>query len=62
MKLKRPENHTRRTIRKFLIIPLSLGNETRWLENAEIEQLYHDGNWIFDGTHNKKGWICDRFA
>ena len=62
MKLKIPENHTRRTVSKFLIIPLRLGNETRWLELANIEQFYHNGDWVFYSPHRGSGWIHDRFV
>jgi hypothetical protein len=55
MKFKGPEDKQRRIIKRFLFFPRTIGNETRWLEHAIIEQKYHqyknagfweDDKWI----------------
>ncbi|ACA57324.1 hypothetical protein CLK_A0105 (plasmid) [Clostridium botulinum A3 str. Loch Maree] len=42
MKWKKPQHHEIRTIRKFLIFPLTIKSETRWLEFVYIRQWYDD--------------------
>jgi len=47
---------------KFLLFPMRLGNETRWLERVTIEYVFtevfvSDG---FSGGLTKK-WIADKF-
>ena len=41
----RPTFGTRRIIRRFLFFPAKLENEVRWLETANIEQEFYEGNY-----------------
>lgn len=44
----KPPYHTRRTRRKFLLLPRTFGRETRWLEYANIVEEFQscpDANW-----------------
>jgi len=34
-----------RFIRRFLFLPITIKNETRWLEFAVIEQKHDDNKW-----------------
>jgi len=46
---------TRRIIKKYLIIPIMLNNEWRWLESAKIEQEYTFMGWYnMSWANNKK--------
>lgn len=38
--------------KKFLFLPLSLGDESRWLETAEIVQKYSDDVLYFTCWYN----------
>jgi hypothetical protein len=40
MKWKLPKDGDERVITKFLIFPLTLNDERRWLEKVEINQVY----------------------
>ena len=42
-----------RTITKFLILPVTIGNETRWLETATIKQKVRS---MFDITCGASWW------
>ena len=35
-----------KTVRKFLLLPLTVNGETRWLEMAMIKYCYHRDGWI----------------
>lgn len=37
----KPNQWQKRTIRKFLFLPKEINGVVRWLEFAEIEQIYH---------------------
>lgn len=41
MRWRKPQNGDRRTVRKFLIIPRTIGGQTRWFEWATFVQEYH---------------------
>lgn len=48
---KTPKTGYVRVIKKFLFLPLTLNNETRWLEFATIMQVYvthyyMDSEWV----------------
>ena len=57
-----PKEGEQRVIKKFLILPLSFNEETRWLCSTKIQQRYRedaidsgeDGDW---GIYVKGGWI-----
>lgn len=38
-------NGDKRIVKRFLLFPLTLNNETRWLEFVEIEQSYQGPYW-----------------
>ena len=42
-----------RTITKFLLLPVTIGNETRWLETATIKQKV---SYRFDVTCGASWW------
>jgi hypothetical protein len=42
-----------RTITKFLLLPVTIGNETRWMETATIKQEAH---YMFDVTCGASWW------
>lgn len=46
-----------RVITSFLILPVKIGNETRWLEKAKIRQVLK-GKYTFEGglPHLKEYW------
>ena len=48
-----PLSGDKRIIKRFLLSPLIVGGEKRWLEYVKIEQIYSD---------SKKEWICIKFV
>jgi hypothetical protein len=53
---KRPKIGDKRTVKKFLFLPKTIKEETRWLEWAIIEQQYLDSSGdIF--VNNCPVWI-----
>ena len=42
MRWIRPEHGETRTVTRFLLIPLTIGKETRWLERATWEETWWD--------------------
>lgn len=48
-----PSHGDKRVIKRFLILPLKINDEARWLEFAMIEQYYH--------TEYLKRWRNERF-
>jgi len=52
-----PRNGQSRYISRFLIFPLKLNGETRWMERAEIRQVYRVGAYVTDDN----GWISTNF-
>jgi hypothetical protein len=40
------KNENERIITKFLIFPLELNGEKRWLEFVKIKQIFFKGNWL----------------
>lgn len=49
-----PEQYNQQVIRRFLFIPMRLGNETRWLEITYIQQYYFNGRWIWSQWRDDK--------
>lgn len=60
----RQELNERRLIRKFLLFPLWLNDEVRWLEFAEIVQVYGKKRKCMPGLFQYKTqrWIDKRWA
>ena len=50
-----PELNDERTIKKFLWMPTLLSDEVRWLEYAEIKQVYT--NWIHGKQWLSLDWV-----
>jgi hypothetical protein len=53
MKWIRPEEGTVRTVERFLVFPLRINGELRWLEKAKIVQVYEreyigEGCWVWE--------------
>jgi hypothetical protein len=42
---KKPSRLQKRIINKFLILPVKIERETRWLETASIIQIYFFQGW-----------------
>lgn len=56
MRFKRPKHRDKRIIKKFLWFPVTtMAGETRWLEYATIEQIYHGRSGQY------KGWRTTGF-
>ena len=59
---QKPENHDIRIIKRFLIIPVKINDEYRWMEKASIKQQYlyttgHCMKWVnisWEDKVNKK--------
>ena len=59
-KKNEPKEGDKRIISEFLIFPLTLGNEKRWLEKAKIEQIYtYNGSMYVQDTYYS--WDYVRF-
>ena len=58
IKKSNPKVGSKRTISKFAIIPITIGKETRWLENVSIAQ-----EWCESGAADIIfiGWINMNF-
>lgn len=60
---RKPENGATRVVRKFLLIPLRLEGETRWLETADIRQKAMGTSMIGEPPHPDSvewvniGWV-----
>ena len=50
-----PRQGTTRSVKRFLFVPLTLQNETRWLEMALIDQFFQQA-WVDD--RGKKTGNC----
>lgn len=50
MRWKLAKNGDSRIVEKFLIFPIEIKGEVRWLERAKIMQFYHDyyDKWLND--------------
>jgi hypothetical protein len=51
MRWQNPKPGETRVIKKFLWLPVTLDDETRWLETAEIKQVYvafYDGGNLWE--------------
>ena len=45
MRKFKPQYGSTRIVSRFLIFPVTIGNETRWFERARIKQEYKQGHW-----------------
>lgn len=54
---KKPKLNDERIIKKFLLLPIKIGAEIRWLENVKIRQVYEVINWYGDSKFINKEWI-----
>ena len=55
MRFKKPDDGDVRIKEKFLLFPLMINRETRWLEFAKWQQEYYIRHSIFGGIF-KEGW------
>lgn len=46
MRWHEPNHLEQRIVRKFLLLPMKIGRETRWLEWATVRQKYDWSNWM----------------
>ena len=53
MRHKVPKSGDRRIVEKFLLFPVNINGERRWLERATIEQQYFMSMWINIEFKNK---------
>jgi hypothetical protein len=52
-------NHTRKTITKFLLFPVTINHETRWFEEAKIEmRVERKYNAFIKDTYR---WVYSEF-
>lgn len=51
MKFNRPIEGDERIVRRFLIIPRTIGNQTKWGEFVKIRQRYKTAISMGDGGH-----------
>ena len=59
---KNPKEYESRIVERFLLLPVTLNNEKRWLETAKIEQRYIYTYTYDCGCANAEGmWIDYRF-
>jgi len=47
MKNNQPLMGTMRTTEKFLWLPQTIGNETRWLRTVKFREIYWNNMWNF---------------
>ena len=57
MRKVKPQYGSTRIVSRFLIFPVTIGNETRWLERARIKQEYKQGGYAEDGDY----WSDEEF-
>ncbi len=57
MRKKHRKNWTKRTKRKFLLLPRTINHETRWLEWATWEDEYWVSKGSIIGWWEAKRWI-----
>ena len=59
---KNPKEYETRIVERFLLFPVTLNNEKRWLEKAKIEQRYIYTYTYDCGFANPEGrWMNYRF-
>ena len=59
---KNPKEHETRILERFLLFPVTLNDEKRWLEKAKIEQRYIYTYTYDYGFANPEGrWMNYRF-
>lgn len=54
MRWSLPKNGDRRIVRRFPLLPLTIGGDVRWLESTRVDQVYE----VFA---NRRGWTNLRF-
>ena len=54
MIIKPTQTGDKRVVKRFLILPLTINKETRWLEFVKIEQHAYDVDYYFFPWHNIK--------
>ncbi len=52
MKFKSDEKNKPRERTWFSIIPVTIGNETRWLEKVTVKQVFKDYGWAGEEWEN----------
>ena len=59
---KKPKEYETRIVERFLLLPVTLNNEKRWLETARIEQKYIYTYTYDNGFANPIGnWVNIKF-
>ena len=58
MRILLPNDGDERIIRRFAMLPVTIGKEIRWFEFVYIKQHYSDfyGKWISDRFADKDQW------
>lgn len=64
MRWKEPQQDDIKIIRKFLLLPLTINGETRWLEIAKIKLVYNDHKIYSAGRYAESitGWTAIEFV
>ena len=64
MMWREPELYSVKIVKKFALFPITVGEETRWLEWVNIKYVYYGKTYTFsfcDGGW-KKGWVEREFV
>ena len=59
MRFYKPKLETKRIHQWFALFPVTIDNETRWLERVEVEQIYVDK--ISPSGEPEPGWYNLKF-
>ena len=65
MRWYEPKSGDRKVKRKFALLPITIGKETRWLEWVKIQYWFSDRDRVIDSFTHKAyityGWIKECF-
>ena len=59
---KKPKEGTTKIVKEFLLLPLTIGDETRWLESTKIRLRFYHNKHIGGGWGSGSGWFYDSWV
>jgi len=65
MRWRKPAEGAKKKVSRFLLSPMTIGKETRWLEWATWEEVYSECNrWIIGDEYTNTGgkWLPRRWV
>lgn len=64
MMWREPELHSVKIVKKFALFPITVGEETRWLEWVNIKYVYYGKKYTFSFYYGswEKGWVAREFV